>query len=339
MSITWGHLTLINITEKLETAYWDFYYAQQTFLFETKSLNIAKQILDDAHKRLEQGKISVLEQQKASAELSKRESRLLDALGDLRKKQIDLLLLIASPTLLKEYKIITVHPNTNIEIYSPTDSISLYDTLINIHPNYLAKKYELDKRNFYRDSFKGERLPTINLIGSYGIRSRNDNANEAVSKFKSKKDRQSVLSGGVEIEIPLFTGYREKYIMESENLLIRASEIRLKLMTHYLIENSFILQKRIIDLAKQIIYEKKSVEYHKKELQEEFIKLNVGKSNLNIIFEKEEDLRVAQKKELEIICQFHLHLIQLEKSKGSLLLKNKLETYKDNSFSLRNDLL
>lgn len=60
---------------------------------------------------------------------------------------------------------------------------------------------------------------------------------------------------------------------------------------------------------------------------------------MNIIFEKEEDLRVAQKKELEIICQFHLHLIQLEKSKGSLLLKNKLETYKDNSFSLRNDLL
>lgn len=331
--------TLINIIEKLETAYWNFYYAQQNFLFEKESLNITKQILDDAHKRLEQGKISVLEQQKATAELSKRESRLLDALGELRQRQIDLLILIASPSLFKKNINLTISPSMDILNFTPSDSNSLYDSLIRINPNYLAQKYELEKRNLSRDSYIGERLPSVNLIGSYGIRSRDDNAKEAITKFKSDRKRQTVLSGGIEIEIPLFSGYREKYMIESENQLIRASEFRLKLMSHYLIENTLILQKRIVDLVKQISYENAAVNYHKQELQEEFFKLNAGKSNLNIIFEKEEDLRIAQKKELEIFCQFHLHLIQLEKSKGSLLLKHQLETHKENTFLLRNDLL
>lgn len=331
--------TLINIIEKLESAYWNFYYAQQNYNFEKESLNITKQILDDAHKRLEYGKISVLEQQKATAELSKRESRVLDALGELRQREVDLLILIASPSLFKENISLKIRTSMDIEDFFPSDSNSLYDSLIKINPSYLKQIYELKKRNLVRDSHIGNRLASVNLIGSYGIRSRDKNAKKAINEFKSNRERQTVVSGGIEIEIPLFTGYQEKYLIESENQLIRATELRLKLLSHYLIENTLILQRRIVDLAKQVSYENAAVNYHKQELNEEFFRLNAGKSNLNIIFEKEEDLRTAQKKEIEVFCQFHLHLIQLQKTKGTLLLYHQLETHQKDVFLLRSDLL
>ena len=68
-------------------------------------------------------------------------------------------------------------------------------------------------------------------------------------------------------------------------------------------------------------------------------KLNMGKSNYHVIFDMEEDLREAQKKEIEVVRLTHIIQIQLEQALGTLLLRNKLELWKDNEIYLRNDLI
>ncbi|MDR1760227.1 MAG: TolC family protein [Fibrobacter sp.] len=329
---------LTEIIEQLETTYWDFYYYLQILNFENESVEIAKTITQDAEKRLMQGKMSPLDLQKAKAELAVRLSRQLEALGNVRYKHSEFMLLLASPELLNDPRPLTVHPNLNEIPDIPADSLLMIDSLKKIHPEFLGQKSEIEKRRHNRDLYKSERLPTLNLIGSYGIRARDNSAHDAVLKFRSEKRRSKVLAGGIEIEIPLFTGYREKYIVKAEEMNIRAAQVRLNLTSHKLTEDSFLLRKRVMELSEQMVFEKTAVEFHKKELEEEYKKLLAGKSNLHIIFDKEDDLREAQKKEIEQIRLYHICLIQLQKVQGTLLIKNKLEILKDDTIYLREDL-
>lgn len=330
--------TLSEMIEKLEISYWDFCNALQTLSFEKESFEIAKQITEDAFKRFEEGKMSALDQQKAQAEVAIRHSRYLDALGNSKQKQSDLLLLLSSKELFEEKKPFTVHPITDASNTKKMDSSSICDSLKIIHPDYLIQKYELEKKMLNRDFHKSERLPSLNLIGSYGIRSRDDNARAAIKKFKTQKERQNVLSGGIEIEVPLFSGYREKHLIRAENHNIKATQVRLDLITYNLTDAFLTLQERIFNLSKQIQLQKIAVDFHKQELQEELKKLGAGKSTLHLIFEKEEDLRDAEKKELEIIRLFHINEIQLKKAQGTLLIKNGLEVLKNETLYLREDL-
>ena len=66
--------TLTDIIENFCDAYWNYYYSQQILVFATKSADVAKEIVDDASKRLSLGLLSPLDYQKAVAEYSDRES-------------------------------------------------------------------------------------------------------------------------------------------------------------------------------------------------------------------------------------------------------------------------
>ena len=330
---------LTEIIEKVSTAYWDYYYALQVLHFETESVNVAKSIFVDGQKRLQQGKLSAIDLRKAIAELSVRQSRQLEALGAARDARSKLLLLLSAPELLKNEKILTVNPSLAIDSIWRPDSVALIDTLQKIHPEYLQQKAELERRQRIVDYHKSEILPVFNLVGAYGIRSRDDNADAAVARFRSESRRDRVLSGGFEIEVPLFANLKERHLASAEEANVRSAEVHLGLIVNKLIEDNMILRQRAVEIIEQTSYEHTAVEYHEQELVEEMKKLNMGKSNYHVIFDMEEDLREAQKKEIEVVRLTHIIQIQLEKALGTLLLRNKLELWKDNEIYLRDDLV
>jgi outer membrane protein TolC len=331
--------TLTEIIEKVSTAYWDYYYALQVLHFETESVDVAKSICADGQKRLQQGKLSAIDLRKAIAELSVRQSRQIEALGAARDARSKLLLLLSAPELLKSKKILTVNPSLAIDSIWRPDSVALIDTLQKIHPEYLQQKAELERRQRIVDYHKSEILPVFNLVGAYGIRSRDDNADAAIAKFRSESRRDHVLSGGFEIEVPLFANHKERHLASAEAANVRSAQVRLGLIVNKLIEDNLILRQHAVEILEQLGYERTIVEYHQQELVEEMKKLNMGKSNYHVIFDMEEDLREAQKKEIEVVRLMHIIQIQLEQALGTLLLRNKLELWKDNEIYLRNDLV
>ena len=80
------------------------------------------------------------------------------------------------------------------------------------------------------------------------------------------------------------------------------------------------------------------MEYHQKELEEEFKKLAMGKSNYREIFEMEEDLREAERRQLENMRTLRVIDVRLMRASGKLLLQNGLETWKNDRLVLRDDL-
>lgn len=331
-----------SLTDILETfceAYWNYYYSDQILLFATKSANVAKKIVEDADKRQNLGLLSPLDYQKAVAEYSDRESARLEATDNLRNARLTLLLTMSSPKYMQDTRPIAIHPNLQIDTCTTTDSLALMDSIKLMHPIYLYQAADLELRQTILNGHKTNFLPTFDLVGSYGIRSRDDNARTAIHNFKETKNRQTVLAGGFEFSIPLFANIKERHQIAAEKANVRASTMRLSLILDKLFEEYRILRKRSSEVRNQYNFGEISVQFHEKELEEEFKKMYMGKSNYHQIFEIEEDLREAQKRHLETIKMLHVIDIRESKAKGKLLLQNKLENWNDRKLLLREDLL
>jgi len=64
----------------------------------------------------------------------------------------------------------------------------------------------------------------------------------------------------------------------------------------------------------------------------------MGKSNYREIFEMEEDLREAERRQLENMRTLRIIDVRLMRATGKLLLQNGLETWKSDRLVLREDL-
>ncbi|MCQ2055747.1 MAG: TolC family protein [Fibrobacter sp.] len=330
---------LSEIIERFCNTYWDYYYAQQTLRFSTESARVANEIVTDAKKRLEQGLLSFLDYQKTIAEYSDREAARLDALDKMRNARLTLLLALSSKEFMQDSRPIAIHPNTQLDTSLMQDSIMLLDSISLMHPSFLAQSAEVEIQETELNQHKTDFLPTVDLVGNYGIRSRDNDARAAVSDFKRKKRRQTVLAGGVEIDIPLFANVNERHQMAAKKATIRSARVKLSLIQNKLYEEYRMFQHRAIELRNQWMLSETAVQYHEKELQEEFKKLELGKSNYHQIFDMEEDLREAQQRHLECMRSLRVIDVRLSRATGKLLQQNNLEQWKGQKLTLHEDLL
>ncbi|SOE56092.1 Outer membrane protein TolC [Fibrobacter sp. UWT3] len=329
---------LNDVLEKFCDAYWNYYYADRFLASATESARVAKDIVEDAGKRLKQGLLSPLDYSKAVAEYSDRESARLDALDKLRGARLTLLLTLSSGEYIHDPRPIAMHPDLAPDSAARLDSLTFLDSMSLMHPGYLSQGAEVMLRESELSARRADWLPTVDLIGNYGIRSRNDKAREAVRNFKTEGKRQTVLAGGIEINIPLFGGVAERHRISAQKYSVRAARTRLMLLQAQIFEEYRILQNRAQEIREQWRYGQIAVEYHQKELEEEFKKLTMGKSNYREIFEMEEDLREAERRQLENMRTLRIIDVRLMRATGKLLLQNGLETWKNEKLVLREDL-
>lgn len=328
---------LSDVIEKFCDAYWNYYYTQQTLEFSTESANVARQIQEDAHKRFELGLLSNLDYQKAVAEFSDREGARLEALDQLRNARLNLLVMMASPQYVSDTRPLSIKPN--VEINNLSDSVAIQDSICLMHPQYLFQKIDLELRESELDFRKTSSLPSVDLVANYGIRSRDRSGRNVVREFRDPERRQSVLAGGVEIDIPLFANVQERHKIAAEKAIVRSSRVKLDIIQKKLSEESTILYQRAQEIREQCKLSDVAVAYHKKELEEEFKKMEMGKSNYHQIFEMEEDLREARQKQLQNMRILRLIDVRLARSTGKILLQNNLESWNRDTLMLHQDLL
>ncbi|MBO7512910.1 MAG: TolC family protein [Fibrobacter sp.] len=330
---------LSDIMEKFCDAYWNYYYTQQLLDFSTKSAQVAKDIMEDAQKRFQLGILSALDHQKTIAEFSDREAARLEAQDQLRNARLQLLLVLSSGEYMADSRPISITPDSTLDSIAVMDSLTFIDSISITHPAILSQSAELSIREEELDQHKTSMLPKLDVIASYGIRSRDKNARIAVRDFKHENTRQKVLAGGIEIDVPLLANIHERHQIAAEKSHVRSARARLALLQNKLFEEYRILQKRAQEIREQWKYGVMAVDYHKKELEEEFKKLALGKSNYHEIFESEEDLRKAQQRHLENMRTLRVIDIRLARAKGKLLLQTGLEQWNQGSLSLHEDLL
>jgi len=330
---------LNEILDKFYEAYWNYSYAEQTLQFATKSAQVAKQIADDAGKRQQLGILSMLDLQKATAEYSDRESARLSALDQLRNARMNLLLTLSSRELLIDPRPIAIAAPPEPDTAASEPALMAEDSVCRMHPAYLQQQAELSLREEEVKQHRTRSLPTVDIVGNYGIRSRHSDARRAVRDFKNAENRQTVLSGGIEIDIPLFANMYERHQIAAEKTNVRAARTRLALIRNKLFEEYRNLLKRSVEIREQWRLSKIAVTYHESELKEEFKKMELGKSNYHLIFDAEEDLRKAEQRHLENMRDMRLIDVKLLIAKGELLRENGLESWEKGTPALRKELL
>jgi outer membrane protein TolC len=318
---------IAGVITKVHEAFWDCVYASQRLHFEEQSVKVALDLQRDGVHRIAAGKISPLDLEKITSELAIRLSRRIDAQRGSLEARNRLTSLISSPErpwmesvrldLAQGWRMDTLGLPTTPD----DDSFNLWN------PDIQAQKAEIARLDLRLGLRRDARLPSVDLTGSYGYYASGRSGPLARAEFESRPGTQ--VSAGVEIEIPVAGNLKEIHQARSEALELRAARTRLSQIEIQARKNQVDLVRNVRQSLLQSQQERTAVLFHEKELAAEFRKLAAGKSNYHLLYDIEEKLRESQRKLLEVVRDYHLARVELERTRGRLLSNSALERLED----------
>lgn len=308
---------------KLHASFWECVYAAQLLYSENESVRIARDLQRDGIQRITSGKISPLELEKISSELASRISRSLDARRQLQDARNQLTTQLSSPEKpwLGSVRL-QLPPDLRMEP-PPIPEAAALDSFTVWNADFLAQESEIARMRISVAARRDARLPSVDLIGSFGYVGTGKNGTIARTDFEDSPHPQ--ISAGIEIEMPLAGNIKETHQVRVELLGLKAAGTRLSQIELKCRKDQDDLLRQIQQFLEQSREERRTVTYHQRELEAEFRKLAAGKSNYPLLYEIEEKLRDSQKRMLESIRAFQLARIELSRTRGVLLRDNGLE--------------
>ncbi len=333
--------TLFSKIFELELAYWKLLYNQKQVEFTRASVDIAEEIVKDSRIQLRAQKISQLEAVEASAGLASRKTKLVDARKELTSSMNELKLLIAGRMYLVD-TLIQASSKLNSD-YLDSSLHLQYDSDIeikDIQPDFLQKKYELEKQNLICDYQSKQCLPDLNIKSSFGYVVSARMTGLAWEKFMDYeyRSRSGIYSAEVEFRLPLGMNVKERNLLKAEKKNLQSAEINLQTAQTQIANYLEASYKRLEDLRSSFGNAQIVIEYRTDLLEAEIAKQKAGKSNYRKIFELEEELTKSKKWRMEIIIDAKSLRAQMARLEGFLLLEKDLERFEDGRPVL-NDLL
>lgn len=327
--------TLFSKIYELETAYWKLCLAQEKVIFSKRSVEIASEIVKDAQIQVKTGKISQLETLEASAGLASRQSILTDAQKELMAAMGQLKLLIANQKFSTDTLIYANTPlgaeitDSLVDSYVPPSSDSIYM----LQPEYLQKKFELDKEILIRKYHSDQCLPELNLKGTWGYQVRASTGSMSWYNFWDKDYRRGngIYRAEIELRVPLGMRIKERNLLAAEKRNVISAETAYKSTELQIFNLLSVAKKRLEDIKRNLKNARIVIDYRESLLKTEFIRQKAGKSNFRKIFEIEEELTKALQWEMENIIDLNATSAELARLTGYTLLNNSLERFEKDS--------
>lgn len=311
---------MMSILSQAEIAYWELYRAEREYELRADSVRIAKEILQDNRDRVEAGKMSEIEVKKAVAELALRETQLeaayqnrLDA-----SARLNSFLGQESPTgaILEPEDSITVSP----EAYSLEGSIS---QALENHPTLMVLRNTVEQEEIRKKYAKNQTLPDVSLNASYGM----NGLDEEFSNSRAELFDNEFFSWfvGVEVQIPILNGVRERNEFQAAQIRMAGAEHRLRGAEVELSNLLRAMIQRVKSLKKQVADYREVVELQQDLLDAELTALELGRTDSRDVFEAEQQLTAAKLSALESLVNYQRRLIERELLEGVYLKKRDMD--------------
>lgn len=315
--------TLANYVDQLYTAYWEYAWSLKNLNAELESEHVAQKLRVDAKIRLAQGKTSPLEALRAESEYSLRQNRRIEAQKQVATSKSSLLLLVADPDLFTEQDFFVEARQDSLSL---NKSISQPEVIDQYHPDFLAQNAEIQKQQHVIKYHKSQQLPSVILSGTMGVQATSENASLVFDRYKETGLRETVLGGGISVEIPIAGNIKGRYALKAEKHNLLIAERKLALIRFQINENIRILQEQKSQLETQLQQENRISQFHRDEWTAQIRKIQAGKSSLVDIYEIEEKWREAQKRYLETQKNLQITGVRLLRAQGILLKGMGLES-------------
>jgi len=309
---------------RAEAAYWDLYFAQEQQRISGESMAVAESIYKDNKARQEVGKSSELEVLQAEAGVSLRRARQNDAGQRTAEASSQLSTLFADLAAGSEGMVRAVEEPQLRE--AALDFYDGYSSAFERNPDYLTRKLQAVAENVRLQFAKNQRLPQLDLKGSYGL----NGLGPTVGQSHDDLERADypAWSVGVELRIPLTGGVRERNELKAAELSKQKSLVNLKEIEVQM-GNALSTSILKVNNARGSVENHRSViTFHERLLATQMARLEVGVIDSRTALETEEKLFEARMALLENLVAYQKALLELDLVKGTTLVARNAELTK-----------
>jgi outer membrane protein len=309
---------------RAESGYWDLYFAQEQEQITRDSVEIADAVYKDGKARLSVGKSAELEVLEAQAGVSLRKARRSEASQKLAEAAAQLNSLISGSL-----------SGTNItlratEIPKITQvSLDYYDSCSSAYtnnPDYLTKKHQALAENIRLAYSKNQRLPQLDLKGSYGLNGLGNGVDDASNDINHAQFPS--WSVGIELRIPITGGIRERNELKAARLSKQKALINLKeieVQVGNALSTAILKVRNLGDSAEDQL---SVISFHRQLLETQLTRLEAGVIDSKTILDTEEKFFQARMAHLENIVAYKKALLEFELVKGTTLIARKVDLTK-----------
>ena len=161
--------TITNTVSSVRNAYWDLVYATQTLAVQRQALELAETLIRDNEARVEIGTMAPIDVVQARSEAAARRQTLAQAEQNLATAELALKQLIVGGTD-DEYWAATLNPVDlpTLDV-QPIDLEAAIRLALDERTDIARSRRQLDINNVNLSSMSNNRLPAVDLVGSYQL--------------------------------------------------------------------------------------------------------------------------------------------------------------------------
>ena len=161
--------TMTNTVSSVRNAYWDLVYATQTLAVQRQALELAETLIRDNEARVEIGTMAPIDIVQARSEAAARRQTLAQAEQNLATAELALKQLIVGGTD-DEYWAATLNPVDlpTLDV-QPIDLEAAIRVALDERTDIARSRRQLDINNVNLSSMRNNRLPAVDLVGSYQL--------------------------------------------------------------------------------------------------------------------------------------------------------------------------
>lgn len=195
---------------------------------------------------------------------------------------------------------------------APIDMGRLIEAALKNRPDYQAAKDRMEAQTLRVTVAKAGHWPSINLVGSYGVRS----APSPSDVGKNTSSTEDIGSIGVVLSVPLFEGGRVSAKVSEETAILAAARDRLKKLDLQIRQETETAALDVLSNTARFKATEKSIEQAKESFRIESLKYEMGKGSLTDVLDAQSAQLQAETNYFRALTDYHTAMARLRLATG-----------------------
>ena len=195
------------------------------------------------------------------------------------------------------------------------DVRQLTESALKNRPDYQAAKTRLEAQALRVATAKSGSLPSVSLVGSYGLR----DAPTPADKGKNTRALEDAGSVGIVFSVPLFEGGRVAAKVAEESAILAAARDRLKKLELQIRQETETATLDVLSSSARFRATEKSIEQAKESLRIESLKYELGRGSIMDVLDSQAALLQAETSNCRSCIDYHISMARLKLAVGGTL--------------------
>ena len=311
-----------DVLAQVETAWYGLIEARESIRVQEDAVQLATQLYEDNRRKVQIGALSSLDEKQAESQAAAARAALSSAKRAYAEAQNQLKTLLFADH--RSVRAVELAPIGELEAEPiATDAAASGDRALERRPDLRQARLALERQGIAVAYQKSQTLPSLDLVGSYGVAASDEDSSGDVADRLESAD-EPFWTAGVALTFPL--GNRAAKTRYAQS---RANEDKQKLALRQLEEKALV---EVEDAAAAVRtgYDKvqatrEARDYARQALEAEQQKLESGKSTSFVVLQLQRDLTSARNDAVQALMDYNRQIAALARAEGAMLERHGVE--------------